>query len=107
MAVEWEHVMLTKRVDLDRSLDALADAAVRPAMAFGREGRQEFGVALIPSCRFEKRVQEAAGGGASPPRVGGHPEGLKDLPRDGPEFFPLGGTVPARAALLPILGFFW
>src|SRR5439155_17257828 len=107
MTVEREHVVFAQRVELDRSLDDLADAAVGPAVAFGRESSQEFGVALIPGRRFEKRVQVAAGSGASPRCVEVHAERLKDLRGVGLEFLPLGGAYLARADLLPMCGFFW
>ena len=106
MTVEREHVVLAKGVELDRSLDDLADFAVGPAVTFGRESSQELRVPLVAGSRFEKRAQVAAGGGASPGRVEVHAERLKDLCGVALELLPLVGAHVTRPDLLPMRGLF-
>src|SRR5207237_1808211 len=53
VAVEREHVMLAERVELDRSLDDLADAAVRAAVTLRRKGGEELRAACVSGSRLE------------------------------------------------------
>ena len=102
VTVEGKHVVFAQRVELDGSLDDLADAAIRPAVAFGREGRQELWIAFVACGRFEKRMQIAAGCRAGPWCVEVHAEGLQDLRGVALEPLPLVGADAPRADLLPM-----
>src|SRR6266550_701479 len=79
VAVEREYVMLAQRVELDRSLDDLADAAVRAAVTLGRKGGEELRVAFVSGRRLEQGAQVATRGRAGARRVEVHAEGLEDL----------------------------
>src|SRR5260370_30459586 len=59
MPVERERVVLAQREEFDGTLDRLRDAAVRAATAFGREGREQLGIAFVPVGGVEQRVYEA------------------------------------------------
>jgi hypothetical protein len=56
MPEKWQGVVFAERKERDRPLDHLVQSAIRLSPAFGREGRDQLGVAVI-ACRY---VQEGA-----------------------------------------------
>src|SRR4029077_4935495 len=101
VAVEGQRVALAQREELDGPLDELADAAVRSAVALGREGGKQLGVALVALGGVEKGPQVA---GRRRPGAGGvevHAEGLEDLGGVALEPLPLLGGDGAGTGLLP------
>src|SRR5690348_4992930 len=91
VAVERQRVVLAQRVEVDRSLDDLADVAVRTAVAFGRKRGEQLGVALITGRRLEQGVEVALRRLPRAGRVQVHAERLEDLRRVALELLPLLG----------------
>src|SRR6266571_9206083 len=104
VAVEGQRVVLAEREELDGPLDDLADVAVRPAVALGRKGCQELGIAFVTGRGLEQRTQEAAWSGSGSGRVQVHPEGFEDLGRVTLELLPLFGAYLPRPHLFPMRG---
>src|SRR5437773_11935089 len=98
--MEGERVVLAKRVELDRSFDDLADVAVRPAVALGRKGGEELGVALIAGGRIEQGAQVTLGGVARARGLEVDAQSLEDLSRVAFDRLPLVGRGVPRADLL-------
>src|SRR2546421_13009399 len=106
VTVEGKNVMLAQRVELDRSFDDLDDAAIRPAVAFGRESCQQLRIPFVARDRFEERTQIAAGSRTGPRCIEIHTAGLKNLRGVALELLPLVRADVARADLLPMGGLF-
>src|SRR5713226_10046852 len=104
--VERERVMLAEREEFDGAFDRLRNAAVRAAAAFGRKGREQLGVALIPIGCVKERTYETRWRGPGARRVEVHPEGGEYLGGVTLELFPLLGGDRARTSLLPLRGLF-
>src|SRR5258708_26577587 len=106
VAVERKRVVLAEREELDRAFDDLADVAVGAAMALGRKGGEELGVALVPGGGVEQRAQVALGGRKGARGVEVHAERLEDLGRVALELLPLLRRDLAGLDLLPLGGLF-
>src|SRR5689334_22875175 len=100
-------MVLTERVELDGSLDDLADVAVGAAVAFRRKSGEELGVALVAGGGLEESPQIAARRIARARSVEVHAERLEDLGRVALELFPFVRLDLARADLLPMRGLLW
>src|SRR5712664_1130498 len=107
VTVERKRVVLAERVELDRSLDDLADVAVRPAVALSRESSQKLGVTLVAAGRLEQRVDVTSRRFSRAGGIEVHPQGLEDLGRVAFELLPLLRCDVAWADLLPLRGLFW
>src|SRR5258708_37553454 len=106
VAVERKRVVLADREALDRAFDDLADVAVGAAMALGRKGGEELGVALVPGGGVKQRAQVALGGCEGAGGVELHAERLEDLGRVTLELLPLLRRDLAGLDLLPLGGLF-
>ncbi len=78
--VEGQRVVLAQGVEGDRPFDNLAQSAVEPPVALGREGGEQLRVALIASRGVEQRGKEPARRVAGAGSVQVEPERGEDLP---------------------------
>jgi hypothetical protein len=79
LAHERQGVVLAQGEEGDRPLDHLGQVTVAVAMALGREGGQQLGVAVVPVGRVVEGAQEALRGRVRPRRVEVESQGGQDL----------------------------
>ena len=79
LAEEREGMMLADRVEGDRTLHDLADAAIRTLVTFCWKRGHQLGIAFIALGGFEERADEATRRIAGSRRVKSHAHRLKDF----------------------------
>src|SRR5438309_11358054 len=94
-------MVLAERVAVNRALDDLAEQTVRSASAFGWEGGEQVGFALVPGRRVEECAQEALRRPVGSRRVQVHTELLEDLGDVALEGGPLGRVDGPGGDVIP------